>query len=265
MPSRKRNKGKERKSKKEEAKAETWWRSWVIGPPPRGELRLRSLLLPPNHPPSPRCTHGCIDVPPPDHAVCRFMNKFYEEWAGKCGADLFVVMKRTFDAHSDVWNNANYRQTTIRVMLRMGTNLILDDGSSDDDSNVRRTQSRIANSILILDCYDSDGDFTHAFNVATIKRYRSLPFGFGKRDILKFYSKRVACSCLKDKYKQARKTFGKMGQCMHCEGRKDRSSLVTCGRCKVPTYCSRECQVAHWLDHEENCDIWIDTRKRQAT
>ena len=46
-------------------------------------------------------------------------------------------------------------------------------------------------------------------------------------------------------------------------GKKERASFVTCGRCKVPLYCSRGCQVADWPDHENDCDTCVAARKRQ--
>ena len=181
MPSRKRNKGKERKAKKQEKESEDWWRSWVIGPPTQ-------------HP----CNHGCVTIPPSNHHVCRFLNTKYdlmktftEEWVEFDGRKVLMIAKKTFDLHPDFWNDAEHRQMAIAIMLRMGTNLSLDDGESDDDMAILRSQWYLANAILILDCYDGKGDLFYAYDVATMKRLRSLPQGFGKRDMLKFYSKRV--------------------------------------------------------------------------
>ena len=68
MPSRKRNKGKERKERKaqkeaaeEAAKVGAWWRGWAMP-----ENKARGC-----------CLHGCV-LPPPDHAVYRFMNTIDE-------------------------------------------------------------------------------------------------------------------------------------------------------------------------------------------
>jgi sulfatase maturation enzyme AslB (radical SAM superfamily) len=44
----------------------------------------------------------------------------------------------------------------------------------------------------------------------------------------------------------------KMKMCMYC--RKDTNELKTCGRCHFVTYCSRECQTAHWIEHKKTCN-----------
>lgn len=253
MPSRKRNKGKERKAKKEAAAnlqstlqkrmSQTfWWNNWV-------EVS--------------RCTHGCV-VPPPDHAVAGFMNTFVEAWNGESAFEedwdqnnVNDALEATFEKHPDVWNDEVHRQMAIGVLLRMGTNMIL---KSEDDYDIDIAR-RIGIIIVILDGYDGNGSYQHAANVAMVK---GVIFAAGnERDILKFYSKRLSCSCLTEKYKQARKALPKIGQCFHCRQSKERSHLMTCGRCKVPFYCSRECQVANVPMHKEACRACVDYKKRQ--
>ena len=55
----------------------------------------------------------------------------------------------------------------------------------------------------------------------------------------------------------------KMGQCAHCQKSKERSNLMTCGRCKVVQYCSRGCQVANWPEHIDGCGLYVVARNRQ--
>ena len=63
MSSRKRNKGRERKAKREAAKvASSQWRKWAAP---------MMLGAGEGH-----CNHGCAMLPPPDHAVSKFMNSF---------------------------------------------------------------------------------------------------------------------------------------------------------------------------------------------
>ena len=63
------------------------------------------------------------------------------------------------------------------------------------------------------------------------------------RDLLKFFSKRTTCSCLKNMYSEARKNMPKMGKCSYCDGVKERRLLSVCSKCRINQYCSRECQV----------------------
>ena len=135
-------------------------------------------------------------------------------------------------------------------------------GPMDPGPTKYQTVRGIGEGILALDCYDND-DFDCACDVARMRIHRTLPNGSGEREMLKFYSKRLSCSCLKEKYKHTRKTLPKIGQCWQCKQEKERASFVTCGRCKVPLYCSRGCQVADWLDHENDCDTCVAARKRQ--
>ena len=125
---------------------------------------------------------------------------------------------------------------------------------------------RIAIIALHLECYDGKGDFKSASH-GTMMKGTAIASG-NDRDTLKFYTKRISCSCLNERYKHARKTLPKMGKCSHCHEEKERSSLMTCGRCKVPFYCSRECQVANVPGHKEHCGVYVDMKKRlevQAT
>ena len=90
-------------------------------------------------------------------------------------------------------------------------------------------------------------------------RYRHLYCGSTNayRDLLKFYRKRMTCSCLKKMHLEARKAYPKVGACDHCRVVQDRSLLMVCSRCMVAPYCSRECQVAASPGHRTDCDIFV--------
>eukprot|EP00984_Skeletonema_dohrnii_P001757 scaffold586_cov112-Skeletonema_dohrnii-CCMP3373.AAC.3 len=76
--------------------------------------------------------------------------------------------------------------------------------------------------------------------------------------LVKFYRKRISCSCLEKKYQEV-KTITKMGYCYNpqCEflnGQVERSKTFYCSRCRLAIYCSRGCQKAHWRTHQIACD-----------
>ena len=96
MPSRKKNKGKERKAKK--ADQTHWWRRWS-GHSPESEAH---------------CNHGCVAIPPPDHVVSRFMNTFGELWSTNSTS---TAIESTFTANPEVWKDAEYRQMAIEILL----------------------------------------------------------------------------------------------------------------------------------------------------
>ena len=236
MPSRKRNKGKERKAKKE---ASCWWRR-IAQPAPAAS-----------------CNHGCPQLPPRDHPVSRFMATLEARYGRKIA--LVALLENLFTTHPEVWKNDEHRQMAIDILLSMGTNTIL--STKGDEKNRFIMAWEVSFTSLLLDCYDGNGDFRYAYGCAQVKS--PVYMNGGTRDILKFYSKRLPCSCLKEMHKEARKTLPKMSKCVHCHKYLERASLMTCGSCKIPSYCSRECQVAHWPSHKKDCGTFVDIRKRQ--
>lgn len=75
----------------------------------------------------------------------------------------------------------------------------------------------------------------------------------GKRDVLKFLSRKIDCSCLEEMYRQARKT-PKSLYCSYCDEVKERDQLMMCGGCRLSEYCSIECQTADWKkEHMKAC------------
>ena len=246
MPSRKRNKGKERRAKKE-LMAGVWWRSWASGDCNGNKAD---------------CNHGCLALPPPEHAVSKLMNTFEETL--KRQTHCIVATETAFRMHPKLLKDDEHRQMALSVFLSLGTNQILHKEYGNDEGR-QRLVWEISLAISILDCYDGRGsDFVYAAQCAQAN-HPVLANNCGTRDVLKYYSKSLPCSCLKETYKQARKTCPKMGRCTssHCRQEKDRSSMWVCGRCKSCFYCSRECQLAGWQDHKEDCYVFADIRKRR--
>ena len=98
-------------------------------------------------------------------------------------------------------------------------------------------------------------------NVST--KHRDIDGG-NLRDVLKSFSKRIYCQCLKEKYSVARTTLPKRGFCNYCKQVRVRAMLSVCSRCRVFQYCSRECQVAHWPEHEICCCICVKVHKQEV-
>ena len=153
----------------------------------------------------------------------------------------------------------------------MGTNLLL---RNDLVRNVRENRDDIgtawamliARSIVVLEHHTVNGRLEDAFRsreVATKRRDLDLDlptFGSNRRDCLKFFSKRVSCSCLKEIHEKARDTLPKKGRCRGCNQVKDRVALSVCSRCMISQYCSRECQVAAWPQHKGYCDQFVSAQ-----
>ena len=130
----------------------------------------------------------------------------------------------------------------------------------NETDNIRLEKAKeIAMAVTILDNYHEDGDFTSAVHMAAAKM-RNITHGGGRRDILRFYSRRNLCSCLKEKYADAKKG-PKIGICFGCNQEKERSSLMECNCCKFAQYCSRKCQASDWNDHEKQCEVFASIRR----
>ena len=123
----------------------------------------------------------------------------------------------------------------------------------------------MAKSITLLEHYNGDGCLNALYNsrgVQTKMRDLNVNVSSVRREVLKFFSKRTSCSCLKEMHREARKSISKMGLCFGCAEEKERVALSVCSRCMIHQYCSRECQVAAWPSHEKDCNNLANSHKQ---
>ena len=248
--SRKRNKGKERKAKrqakkeeKERADANRLWRSGC-----------RSNT---------GCNHGFdVDVViSDDHPVSTFMDQYHINFQYK-RMSISQNLREIFKSHRYIWNNESYRKLTIDILVRIGTNLLLDRKQIDNSWPVC-----IAQSIVALEHYNGTDDIDLVLNKRlVVSKWRDLApsISSGRRDNLKFFRKRLSCSCLKEKHLEARKNEHKTGVCYRCKVIKERVVLSVCSRCMIEQYCSRECQLADWPEHKSSCDIYVRANQNES-
>ena len=242
--SRKKNRGKERKAKKveaERASVRSTWLGWAT----TGE-----------------CNHVCVQIPEVDHPVSSFMNDFMTNWSQSEG-DIEKIIIPLLETQQQVWNDDGYMQEkVINILTRMGTNFLL---MSDKDDTIFVGVTSLAKAIVIFEHYDGSFDAASRSPIvqAKMRDLNSTASSIG-RDVLKFFSKRVSCSCLKEMHNKARNCISKMGLCYHCNEEKDRVALSVCSRCKIIQYCSRECQVADWHEHVSYCDQYVNAQNRQT-
>ena len=240
MPSRKRNKGKERKAKKEEAKRTLMQKTW------RGRARGE------NNKNNISCDHGCMVIPSNnDHSVCKFMDDFFMRMVHQPCSNL----KDLFQAHQLLCNNDSDRNLAANILITIAVNNLLSkDARNGNDVNDVGLAVNVAKAVVIFENYTGDLDETY-FTRDVLKS--NLLHRNGKRDILKFFCKRISCKCLKAIRSKARETLPKLGGCCHCSKVYERDFLYVCGRCRIPTYCSRECQIADSGLHRKECHNWI--------
>ena len=250
---RKREKGKARKAKAAAVQA-----TQQASPFNAGSLAQQSIvdsqewrlwaMVKPN-----RCNHGCPVLPAPDHAVSLFMDALW--------ADSFVEDKSAVDLlvdviynHQRVWDNATLRKMALDIMLAIGVNFII------FDKVKHKSALYFAHAISILEQYNGNGE--DGFIVGVYKAIRvehDLRCG-GEREIIRFFLKRISCSCLKATYSQIKESHPiRTGECFTCKQSKKLSLQMLCGRCNIVQYCCKECQAAHWPEHKGLCNGFVQS------
>eukprot|EP00984_Skeletonema_dohrnii_P036995 scaffold38590_cov255-Skeletonema_dohrnii-CCMP3373.AAC.2 len=197
------------------------------------------------------CRHGfeqidkmCSDL------VVAFRGAFYDTDGG--GADILDCLVAAEDAtmykFADVWNNSAKMEITISFFLSMGTQFVLEDKYDsardfaifaryfEEQVAVKLNQTRaLVNCPKICETYHDASDL---------------------HTLVKFFRKRIPCCCLDEKYEEV-KGVTKMGWCYSSKCnllQVERSKTMYCDRCRFVTYCSPECQKAHWKWHQPVCD-----------
>jgi len=224
MPSRKRNQGRARKAKA------------AGGAPPTREPR-----------PQPReggCRHGC--TLPPGHVCNAFVQACYDEWdKAAAGTNMVVAIQDSINLalKTRPIKESDFYQAK-SCFVEDGVNIILRGGFN---TGTRKAFCMIAAAVQFF-------EGIHGRNTAKeMLKVNDILFGC-KRTAIRFFSKRIPCSCLDDLYSEAKETLTKMGGCRNCGQVKEHSALMECSRCKSVQYCSKECQLTHWPSHKEVCD-----------
>jgi len=242
MPSsgnRKKNKGRERKAKKEESKKVqlyNFWRNWVNGKDDNG----RDII---------QCDHGLVErLPDVSHPVSSFIHSYF------CSGLI--------PNHQDVLNNDNNRELAAVVLTSIGANLLcMYPATAQTKPESQQLIIRIALTIMMLENYDRALDYESNLVHPSVTEKNVILQQSGSvnvyRDFLKFFRKRMNCKCLKKMHLEARKTLPKLGVCWHCKHVRERILLSVCSRCMVNPYCSRECQVAASPYHRSECDKYV--------
>ena len=105
---------------------------------------------------------------------------------------------------------------------------------------------------LIFGKFSTD-NANDALQWATIQRTAKDVICGHEREIVRFYAKRLRCSCLEEIYYRVR-SQSKIGMCDFCCREMERKLLMVCSKCKRSQYCGRMCQRAHWPEHKCVCD-----------
>ncbi len=266
MPSRKKAKGQARKAAKvrNEAaeKAREIEERFLIA-----EQEQIQRLQVNNAPRSPAtCLHG-FDPFPDDNVCSKFIRAFVHEFfiwfrkiytvgwqPEKIGIELMEARESTKGEYSEVWNSSAKMKQVIQYFLYNGAMLIL--AGTDGYARHSAMFARFFEQWLKIEVHKSQAciDWPKVTESARCD----------KHTLVKYFWRRIRCSCLDEAYEEV-KSITKMGLCFnqHCahpDRIVERSKLRCCSRCRSITYCSRECQVADWSSHREQCDEVAATR-----
>ncbi|KAL3775796.1 hypothetical protein ACHAWO_003126 [Cyclotella atomus] len=71
---------------------------------------------------------------------------------------------------------------------------------------------------------------------------------------VRFVHKRNSCQCLEELHSKLKQTTVRKTRCGYCGELKDSREIKECLGCKVNQYCSRDCQLADFPRHKEDCE-----------
>ena len=263
MPSRKRNKGKERKTKKAasnnasknetgQQQEERQRRRQAEEEESRRQLEclIRNLSLN-------KCTHGASIVSEDD-----IWNDFMLEFDTALRSarpqtsmhhpDTITIFNSVADTISKNKTNLylrstqdDYMKTRLACTVRLGTDYIL---NGQNYGMAGMLVLFVVNIEAAINGEDIDYNCPRF-----ISKIRDLLID--KKNLTKFFMKRAKCDCLKGLYKQV-KPNTTIGVCSYCGVQKKRSDLLLCTGCRVAQYCSGDCQRSAWPEHQDSCAVY---------
>lgn len=77
-----------------------------------------------------------------------------------------------------------------------------------------------------------------------------------ERSLVKYFANQIPCKCLDEIHSQMKSAIPKIGSCISCKQRKERTSMFICTGCERIQYCSKACQIAHVPKHKDFCKMW---------
>ena len=257
---RKRNQGKARRAAKAKANEEAANHQVESGNnqtttlPEEQSLLVQILQL---HFSEIKCKHGVERVVSTGNSVVRFVDAFKESFfeAIRRGdrpfdASIFVDAKiATMDEFADVWKDSAKLEMAMSACLCMGTQHLIE--GNNHDARDLATFARFFEQHIAVYLKQTQA----LINWSKINDMYHVDV----HTVVKFFRHRISCSCLDELYEMV-KHVTKIGLCWNpseCKfpnGKTERSNTKYCSRCRCVTYCSRECQEAHWTDHKSYCD-----------
>ena len=223
---------------------------------------------------SEECYHG-FDPTPTSHVCFSFMQSFYEEFNACCAeSDPYMIhlfehiYEATKTKYAEVWNDPDMVQRVASHFIIHGTNEIILEGNYYVAAYSAVFSSFFEQLAATEICTnENQGD---PFKVFLLLCDWCKVYELYKGDehtLVSFFRKRITCNCLDNKYKEVQ-SIAKIGFCSNpnCilpDKKIARGKMMSCTQCRRSSYCSRECQVAHWPKHKQLCVVAAGMRAAQ--
>ena len=203
--------------------------------------------------PTQKCRHGFDNMF--DSICAQFVAAFRDAFSDSLKDKNNSLSDCLIDAHTatieefaDVWKDSAKLKLLVSFFLSMGAQDILD--GNDDDARDCAIYARYIEQYIAFELHQ-----TQAF--VSMPKIHELQIPADIHYLVKFFRKRIWCSCLDKKYDEVKAT-PKMGCCFNLQCKfpyyVERNETMYCSRCRNVTYCSRECQKADWTRHKSCCD-----------
>lgn len=205
-----------------------------------------------------RCWHGFKPSCGIQRVLCyEFVKTFgtVHDDAMARNEDGFVNgIRATEEKHPEAWSDISCIESIIFYCLCTGTDHLLREEYIG--ARLYATLARYLQEVIAVHGnIQNDIYWTKVFELS----------GADEHTLVKFFRRRIPCSCLKKKYKEV-KHVTKLGICYNpnCslpDRKTERCKLRHCTRCRQANYCSIECQSANWKSHKKTCVDWSSKNK----
>ena len=196
-----------------------------------------------------------------------FVVSFFNSFLSECSGDYNIVainaatraLKNTHNKFPEAMNNKNNRDSMKNTIIATGVERLVENFFSNEFHDTSLFTVGCAVALMLFDSYDPSSPIpTGTFDDRDAKDYlTNIDVMNGcQRSLVKFFMKRVPCNCLDEMYAQLKITTPKMGDCINCHKRIERSKQHICTGCKRVMYCSKACQLAHVPSHKDECKRW---------
>lgn len=242
----------------------TWYCTPLGSEPPSFESKMEELFMPR------KCRHGFLPSPDGVEVYNKFLDEFMKAFdnapfdnvdGSSYGNGFYHGYLATKKKYAHIWNDSDKLEWIISRFVAGGTQCILDGDNMPNSKHNARLGATYAN---YFEQYIAM--YVLKTQPVGIMDYGKINELSGNNDddlhtLIRFYQKRIPCSCLDEKYTEIR-SAPKVGLCFYnncpLPGRKmERKNMSYCTRCRLANYCSSECQKADWPRHKKNCNIHV--------